>query len=129
MVLKYKLNIMSTKKNNMTSIVFTFIEFLNVVKLHHWHTRSYAEHKATDELYESLNEHIDKFVEVMMGDKRLPYIKKKVTLSNPTHEVFVKKVHEFKKFLLRIKMTPQLMNIRDDLLTDIDQFIYLLSQH
>ena len=40
---------------------------LNVVKIYHWKTFSYATHKATDELYEELNENIDKFVEVLLG--------------------------------------------------------------
>jgi hypothetical protein len=119
---------MTTRKHN-TSIVFVFLEFLNTVKLYHWNTHSYAEHKATDELYESLNKNIDKFVEVMLGDKRLPNIKKKITLATTTHEVFVKRVNAFKQFLLKLKMSPELMNLRDDLLVDIDQFIYLLSQH
>jgi hypothetical protein len=58
--------------------VFTFLEFINVVKLYHWNTRSYSEHKATDELHDSLSKHIDKFVEVMLGNKRIPNIKKKI---------------------------------------------------
>ena len=119
---------MATRKNNSTSIVFTFLEFINVVKLYHWNTHSYAEHKASDELYDSLSKHIDKFVEVMLGNKRLPNIKKKITLINTTHAPFVKKVNEFKQFLLKLNMAPDLMNIRDDILTDVDQFIYLLSQ-
>lgn len=120
---------MSTRKNNATSIVFIFLEFVNTVKLYHWNTHSYAEHKATDELYESLNKNIDKFVEVMLGNKRLPSIKKKITLENTTRKVFVTKVNHFKDFLLKLNMAPDLMNIRDDILTDVDQFIYLLSQH
>jgi hypothetical protein len=119
---------MTTRKNNSTSIVFTFLEFINVVKLYHWNTHSYAEHIATDELYISLSKHIDKFVEVMLGSKRIPNIKKKITLINTTHAPFVKKVNEFKQFLLKLNMNPELMNIRDDILTDVDQFIYLLSQ-
>ena len=119
---------MTTRKHN-TSIVFVFLEFLNTVKLYHWNTHSYAEHKATDELYESLHKNIDKFVEVMLGNTRISNIKKKITLSTTTHEVFVKKVASFKQFLLKLKMSPELMNLRDDLLVDIDQFIYLLSQH
>jgi DNA-binding ferritin-like protein len=120
---------MSTRKNNPSSIIFIFLEFVNTVKLYHWNTHSYAEHKATDELYASLNKNIDKFVEVMLGNKRLPSIKKKIILENTNHKVFVKKVNEFKTFLLKLNMAPDLMNIRDDILTDIDQFIYLLSQH
>ena len=48
-------------------LIRTFLEMLNIVKLYHWRTHSYAEHKATDELYAKLNEHIDTFVEVLLG--------------------------------------------------------------
>ena len=40
-------------------IVKKFLEMLNMVKLYHWKTRSYSQHKATDELYDRLNKHID----------------------------------------------------------------------
>ena len=49
------------------SIIVKFLETLNLVKLYHWKTRSYAIHKATDELYTKLNLHIDSFVEVLLG--------------------------------------------------------------
>ena len=48
-------------------ITVYFLEMLMMVKLFHWKTHSFATHKATDELYESLNEHIDKFIEVLLG--------------------------------------------------------------
>jgi len=48
---------------NKSTIVKSFIEILNTIKLYHWKTHSYAEHKATDELYSKLNEHIDSFVQ------------------------------------------------------------------
>jgi len=38
-----------------------------MVKLFHWKTHSFATHKATDELYASLNEHMDTFIEVLLG--------------------------------------------------------------
>ena len=34
-----------------TNIVETFMGILNMVKLYHWKTYSYAKHQATDELY------------------------------------------------------------------------------
>ncbi len=40
---------------------------LNTIKLYHWKTTSYSEHKATDELHERLSGHIDTFVEVLLG--------------------------------------------------------------
>ena len=97
--------------------------------MYHWNTRSYAEHKATDELYDNLGKHIDHFVEIMLGDKRLPTMSKKISIVNTNREAFEAKVIKFKSFLLKLKMTPDLMNIRDELLADVDQFIYLLSQH
>jgi len=120
---------MATRKNNSTHIVITFLEFLNIVKMYHWNTRSYAEHKATDNLYEELGKNIDHFVEIMLGDKRLPTMKTKIIILNTNKATFVAKVNKFKSFLLNLKMAPDLMNIRDELLANVDQFLYLLSQH
>ena len=119
---------MSTRKNNKSSIVYTFLEFLNNLKLYHWNTRSYSEHKATDDLHEKLGEHIDKFVEILLSNTRLPNGKKTIVLLNTTHSNFVKKLNSFRKFLLSLILQPDLMNLRDELLADIDQFVYLLSQ-
>jgi DNA-binding ferritin-like protein len=122
---------MDTRKKtriNTGSIVITFVEFLNVVKMYHWNTRSYSEHKATDELYEVLGKNIDKFVEIMLGNKRLPTLKTKITIINTNRVEFMAIVNKFKIFLLKLNMAPDLMNVRDDILADVDQFIYLLSQ-
>ena len=62
----------ASSRNNKTKyseneLVMKFIEFLNIIKVYHWKTLSYPEHKATDELYESLNGRIDEFMETMLG--------------------------------------------------------------
>lgn len=44
--------------------------FLNIqaqLKVFHWQTKSYAEHKAFGKLYETLDELLDMFIEVYMG--------------------------------------------------------------
>ena len=51
------------------SIITTFLVMLNTIKLYHWKTTSYSQHKSTDELYSSLNNIFDKFVEVTLGKK------------------------------------------------------------
>ena len=58
-----------TRKNNYSreNIIILCLEMLNTVKLYHWKTMKYAEHKATDDLYGELNDKIDEFVEVLMG--------------------------------------------------------------
>ena len=60
-------NRISTIKYSHQNIVTMFLQMLNTVKLYHWKTSSYAQHKATDDLYSSLNESIDSFVEIMLG--------------------------------------------------------------
>ncbi len=49
------------------SLIKNMLEVLIVVKLHHWNTYSYATHNATDSLYGTLSDHIDKYAEVMIG--------------------------------------------------------------
>lgn len=62
--LKIKLN------NNMKlSVVFTV---LNQLKIDHWQTKSYAEHKALGIAYEELDELFDKFVELLYGRVGIP---------------------------------------------------------
>ena len=48
-------------------VTVKFLEMLLMVKLYHWKTHSFATQKATDELYESLNENIDKFIDCILN--------------------------------------------------------------
>ena len=48
-------------------VVKVFLQILNTVKLYHWKTKSFAIHKATDELYSKLGSNIDSFIEVLLG--------------------------------------------------------------
>ena len=134
-----------TRKNRFTNkytqqqIIFTFLQMLNTVKLYHWKTHSHAEHKATDELYSKLNENIDTFVEIMLGKQgnRLESkeIVKGVFYNFNNVQKFKNKIDEYKQFL--INMTKQdnlnltnnsdLLNIRDEILGNINQFEYLLT--
>lgn len=117
-------------------IVRVFLEILNVVKLFHWKTKSYAQHKTTDELYAKLNEHIDTFVEILLGkdESRIKTIEKKCNLINYNNtKDFKHKVYEFRDFLIDISnhfdssKDSDLLSIRDAILGDINQFLYLLT--
>lgn len=128
-------------KNSYTqqSIVVMFLQMLNTVKLYHWKTSSYAQHKATDSLHSDLSDNIDKFVEVMLGktgsrvnltgQKTLPLM----DYSNLND--FEKEVEKYKRFLidmnknagLNITNNSDLLNIRDEILANLNQFTYLLT--
>ena len=121
---------------NKSHIVKIFIEMLNLIKLYHWKTHSYAEHKATDDLYDKLNSHIDKFIEVLLGkdQTRVKMVERRIDLvdARDTKEVKVR-IHEYREFLadmniyFDMKRDSDLLSIRDDILADLNQFLYLLS--
>ena len=118
-------------------IAETFLHILNLVKLYHWNTHLYPEHKATDELYSHLNEHVDKFVEVMLGKAggRIPEAVVPVTSSLSGSTDLRKKMDEFKSWLSDMNKVwdpvqdSDLLNIRDEILADVNQFTYLLTFH
>ena len=117
-------------------IVRMFLEMLNVVKLYHWKTHSFAQHKATDELYERLNKNIDTFVEVLLGkdQSRIQMVERSIQLMDPSEKTdFQNKVLEYRGFLtdMNIYFDPardtDILSVRDDILVDINQFLYLMT--
>jgi hypothetical protein len=117
-----------------THLVEVFLGILNSVKLYHWKTHSYSQHKATDELYTNMNDHIDSFMEVLLGkdQSRVPDFSKHMPSINDTVS-FKSRVLKYRDFLIGMThlLDPvsdtDLLNIRDELLGDINQFLYLLS--
>ena len=135
---KYRSNSIENKYTQET-IVLTFLQMLNTVKLYHWKTHSYAQHKATDELYSELNDNIDSFVETMLGKKgnRVNLTKVKCLPLDDYNNLasFEQKVNQYRTFLinmtndanLNITNNSDLLNIRDEILGNINQFAYLLT--
>lgn len=122
--------------NKKAHIVKVFLELLNMVKLYHWKTHSFSEHKATDELYERLNEHIDKFVEVLLGknQSRIHMVENRIDLLDVNKKSqFQERIFEYRTFLTELDIffhkgyDTDLLNIRDEILADINQFLYLLT--
>jgi DNA-binding ferritin-like protein len=122
--------------NSKSHLVKVFLEMLNMVKLYHWKTRSYAQHKATDELYEKLNTNIDTFIEVLLGkdESRIKMMEKNIELIDSSNvKDFKKRVYEYREFLINMsryfdsKRDSDLLNIRDEILGSINQFLYLMT--
>ena len=112
---------------------------LLMVKLFHWKTHSYATHKATDDLYSKLNEHMDRFIEILLGKtgSRIDLMgHKNISLIDlNSQEQLKSKIESFKSYLVGLtnnkglsSMTnTDLLNIRDEILGDMNQFLYLLT--
>lgn len=131
----YENNLSNTKKSNIVKI---FLEVINMIKLYHWKTHSYSEHKATDELYERITDNTDKFIEVLMGkdQSRIQMIETKIDLIDPNRLTdFKDRIHKFREFLEDMNIyfdkrnDSDLLNIRDEMLSDVNQFLYLISMN
>jgi hypothetical protein len=124
----------TNSKYSHPNIVTMFLQMLNTVKLYHWKTSSHAQHKATDELYSSLNSSIDSFVEIMLG-KKGTRVNLVGTKSIPLHDFtelpgFKSDVEMYKNYLIGLTLGPEdsdLLNTRDEILGQLNQFTYLLT--
>ena len=123
-----------------SNVVCKFLEMLNNIKLYHWKTYSYATHKATDELYASLGVNIDKFVEVLLGkaQNRIKMRTKNIPIKDMNSpQEFKREIESYKSYLVNMSnnkalgaggMTnSDLLNIRDEILADLNQFLYLFT--
>jgi DNA-binding ferritin-like protein len=136
-----KSNSHSSNTYSHADLVTMFLQMLNTVKLYHWKTTSYAQHKATDELYSNLNTTIDKYVEIMLGKACENKAKNRVNLTGtksiPLHDYsdlsnFEREIEMYKEYLINLKTDDlkkdtDLLNVRDEILGHLNQFTYLLT--
>jgi hypothetical protein len=125
-------------QNFENEVTVYFFEMLLMIKLFHWKTFCYATHKATDKMYDKLNGHMDRFMEVLLGKSnvRMNLVhKKSISLLDLSREEFMSRIMNFKSYLVNISDHPamksmsnvDLLTIRDELLADLNQFLYLMS--
>ena len=135
-----KRGITSSSTNHTTNtpqlIVTKFMEALLIVKLFHWNTLSYAQHKSTDDFYGKLNDHMDKFIEVLMGKTGQRIKMRSCSVANipASKSEFATYIKSFRQFLVNgINLqkfgedTGDLTNIRDEILGDLSTLNYLFT--
>jgi hypothetical protein len=116
-------------------IVTHLMTIRDQVKLYHWQTKHFAEHKATDDLLASLDTNIDAFVESYMGKYGRPASVGTVKLHNysPANvRSFVKQESAWMSNVLPKKLKSgdtDLLNIRDNILGDLSKTAYLFTLH
>lgn len=119
--------------------IVNLLFILNQLRIFHWQTTSYAEHQAFGLTYDSLDETIDKFVEVYMGKHGRVFQMGdnfNVQLYNYSSEnlnQYIEKTIDYLTYNLLpsseyepVKNTD-LLNIRDEMLGDINKLKYLLT--
>ena len=124
----------------MSQIVKMFFEIQHNVQLYHWQTKSFARHKASDELYETLQGLIDQFMESYMAKHGRPSITKKdsgLLISQFSDDAFVTYLeNKVRPFLLNdvpgaLNKTSDvdLLNLRDEMLAAVNKTVYLATLH
>uniref|UniRef100_A0A6C0IEJ3 Uncharacterized protein n=1 Tax=viral metagenome TaxID=1070528 RepID=A0A6C0IEJ3_9ZZZZ len=126
-------------KNFQREVTMVFLQVLLMIKLYHWKTYSYATHKATDELYAKLNEHMDRFLEILLGktEKRTNFmnVKSIKLIDLDSADKLKVKINNFKGYLvnlnnnkaMKLMSNMDLLTVRDEILGDLNQFLYLLT--
>lgn len=118
--------------------ILFFLSFDINLKLYHWMTQSYARHKATDDLHEKVLGLGDTFVEAFIGKYGRPTNFTKKDMQQDIFSLNDTSIHKYlddcvryltKDILKYIKEDKDvdLINIRDELITDISQTKYLFT--
>ncbi len=118
------------KQTNTKAYTVVFLRILDVIKLFHWNTKDYSKHKATDDLHESLSKLVDSYVEKRFGESSRIVVHEMVRYDTLTDEGFLKEMNHFKEYLIHMKNpSTDLSNIRDEMLGEVNEFLYLWTLH
>lgn len=116
----------------MDDIVNGFLTFRNQIKLYHWRTSLNPRHMASDKFLELFDEKTDKFVEAMSGGRDIkPNDGFSIKFNKLNDKNIFEYVINFKEWLL-VKLPTylfdfetDLLNLRDEIVCDLNQMLYL----
>jgi DNA-binding ferritin-like protein len=105
------------------------------IKINHWQTKGFARHNAFGGFYDALDESIDTFVETAMGKYGrfvLSDEEKTIQLSNLSELDPKAMVNTVREALVQMsdefeETDTDLMNIRDEILGELNKLAYLLT--
>lgn len=127
----------ATEKNAVgMDIAANFLQMQQQYKMFHWQVFSFAQHKAFDGIYDSLIGHTDKFMETFMGKYGRPKATssgKLIAIANLEGDNFKTVTDQYIDFLsnklpINLSQTDtDLLNVRDEILGDLNQLKYLLT--
>lgn len=118
------------------NIVKLFFHMSNTIKLYHWQTTSFARHKATCDLFNALQPLIDEFIEVYMGRYERPDFGGglKLTIREFSDSTAPEIIQEYIDYLknelpeyLKSSSDTDLLNIRDEMLSNLNKVLYLFT--
>jgi len=116
-------------------LILKLVQIQNQFRFLHWQTFGYSKHKSYGKIYESLGDLIDNFTETMMGKYGRPQFDSEFSIM--FQDIQAVNVQNFldgiTEFLVEItetldsKYDTDLLNIRDEMLGEINRLKYLLT--
>ena len=118
------------------TIVQFYLTLRNAIKVYHWNTKSYPRHKATDDFVAKFDALTDSFVEIYIGRYgRNAALGKEMTLTLPAlneklAQQYLEEARDWMVTKLPKMLKPtdtDLLNIRDEILGQINQTLFLFT--
>ena len=116
------------------NVISPLVQFQQQLRIFHWQTVSYAQHKAFGSAYEELDDLVDSFVETYMGifGKSKPTVifqieLKPLSSSDVVNEVLLSFEEYLRGMSSELKDFTDLLNIRDSMMGEVNKLRYLLS--
>ena len=118
-----------------SEVFLHIIQFHATIKLYHFQTKNYGAHRASDKLFDKISLKYDQFLEVYQGKHgRIPPINANIQIKSVSDKNikgyckhFVEFMRKATKETCKLRKNSDLCNILDEMIADINQFIYLLS--
>ena len=136
---KYKISYINLNQSSnqsseqlITDIICFFLQLRNNIKMYHWQTKSFPYHKISDDLLSTIDLLSDKFVETLLGRMNTrPNINSSIEIQNISDDLFKKILDKANDYLTNdlniINNFTDLMNIRDEIIGEINKTKYLLT--
>jgi hypothetical protein len=115
-----------------------FMTLRNTLKLYHWNTKSYSRHVASDSFVSKMDALVDRFVEVYIGRyerdskmSKIKYMNLDIPVLNDSgiinylQDALTWLENDLPKNVN--KKDTELINIRDEMLAEINQALYLFT--
>ena len=121
------------------NILKCMLETLASIKLYHWNTFSYSTHKATDDIHGTLSDNMDKYAEIFLGKSNGIYrinMRDFKTLNVSAVGNNKDMAHRVKKLIADLNKFHEglkgdeysdVNNVRDEIVGDLNKFLYLLT--